>query len=85
MTAEEKLTYWDPAARSIFWKVRGTEAANQALGKTLGLSDYKDWVHRDPEEDFPMSDDLKGLLTLLAGPHGLSILKAYRIKKGLKK
>jgi hypothetical protein len=55
------------------------------LDKALGITEYRQFYHRSALLDYPIAEDLKKLLVMLAGPHGKSILKAYRIQKGLEK
>ena len=51
----------------------------------LGLNfTFAAWV-KNPTNVQPMPDDLKKLLIALAGPHGDTVLKVYRIQHGLEK
>lgn len=76
MISGEMDTYWIPAARNLglnYWS---------ELDNALGVDEYR--VGR-PFSHEPLPQDLKKLLVMLAGPHGKTILKAYRIQKGLEK
>lgn len=53
------------------------------LDKALGITEYREFFPRPASLDKPMNEELKKLLVLLAGPHGKTILKVYRIRKGL--
>lgn len=54
------------------------------LDKALGITEYHDFYRSRQEDDTPLPEELKKLLLMLAGPHGKTILKVYRIRKGLK-
>ena len=43
---------------------------------------YK-WANRETRKDYPMRVEMRDLLIKLASPHGKTIAKMYRIKKGL--
>lgn len=52
----------------------------------LGVNDFYDFLKRNAYYDKKMSEGpFKELLKKLGGPHAKTILKAYRIKKGLEK
>lgn len=53
--------------------------------KLLGITEYEKYRSTTASLDEPLPEPLKELLIKLAGPHGKTILKAYRIKKGLEK
>ena len=88
MRSKEVADFWIPAMERIFstgsnfW--RTVDNAHQ-LDRALGVMDYHDfWISKLPDEDKPLlSEDLKRVLIMLAGPHSKSVLKAYRIVKGL--
>lgn len=54
-----------------------------ALDKALGVDLYRGYMTRPSTLDFPLPAHWRELLTKLAGPHGKTILRAYRIKRGL--
>lgn len=53
------------------------------LDEALGCNAWADYCNRGHSEDKPMSPEFRNLLEMLSGPHGLTILKAYRAKRGL--
>lgn len=84
MNMDDSSDYWWPAAEALI-PVLKKPSYNQAemLDDLLGVTMFADYCKRRSEEDFPLSEEWKVLLTALAGPYGQTILKAYRIKKGL--
>lgn len=91
MTSSDVLCYWRPAAQALYGKFTHDsleiEEKLKRLDRDLGLKgpeSYSAYLGRAIHHDMPMSDDLRHLLKLITGEHGKTILKAYRIKKGLK-
>lgn len=89
MTSEEFRIYWLPAYFNLKEigclqeadRDTGAFGANgTAMDKLLGVTQWE--AFGDVLQD-NMPDDLKKLLSMLAGPHGKTILKAYRIRRGL--
>lgn len=85
----EEIDYYRDAAMNVMYEIpRGNSASgwNQflELDKALGITEYRDFYVSRQEDDTPLAEELKKLLLMLAGPHGKTILKAYRIRKGLK-
>lgn len=86
MTSWDIRNYWRPAAIALFglsFDSAENEAKLYHLDEMLGIKEYSKYMRRPVTQDYPMSDELKNLLMLLVGPHGKTILKVYRIKKGL--
>ncbi len=91
MTGEELQELWLPAAQRLFGEAKvgaSTSFNNYALhgkklDKLLGIDDYHIFILCPSYKDTESSEDLKKLLRALAGPHGKTILKMYRIQKGL--
>lgn len=80
--------YYAPACKNLFGDFDVDDlATRQSLYKKLdaaiGVIEYYSWCFTPEFHDMPLSNDLKWLLTNLAGPHGKTILKMYRIKIGL--
>lgn len=71
--------YWLPAAENLFT----TPDACSRLDYALGMAEYHSYCRTKSKYDVEMSNELKNLLRLLAGEHGQTILKMYRIKRGL--
>lgn len=85
----EDLTYFYEAAINTMDEIPPTISPSgwnqmKELDKALGVTEYRDYYNRSADKDTPMDEELKKLLVMLAGPHGKTILKAYRIRKGLK-
>lgn len=81
--------YWIPAAENILdfdWsltiKKQDDEFFTQ-LDKLLGVDIFTRYNPRDPDSDRPLPDDWKRFLTMLASPHGKTILKMYQAKYGV--
>jgi hypothetical protein len=88
MTSKEKLYYFEPAAVNLYYQICGPDGiyiyfACVALERALGWNDYSNCIY-SPNHKHNLSPEKRDLLELLAGPHGLSILKMYRIKNNLK-
>ncbi len=93
MNAKDYANYWVPACKNLFDERMyrlgdGQEEiyswASQ-LETALGIGNLTAYWQRTAREDYPMSTELRELLTKLAGPHGKTVLKTYRIQKGLEK
>lgn len=80
MNREDRRAYWYPAVENLFPNALD---GDRALEKALGIKTYSEYCMREEIHDYPLSEEWVTLLTQLAGPHGHTILKAYRIKKGL--
>lgn len=78
MTPTEMRELWVPAKRAL--KIDSFE-----LEAALGIEVWSNFTQNSPvvRPDPPLSEELALVLRQLAGPHGPTILKAYRIKKGL--
>jgi hypothetical protein len=92
VTVNECEKYWHPAAKNVCNEpsVRSPNASRLTRGfrldTALGVRIYHEYIHTvDTGSDEPLSYEWKKLLTSLAGPHGKTILKIYRIQKGLDK
>lgn len=87
MTSDEYDLLWIPACRSLGLipnnKGRWIGKGSDILDDLLGVTEFKNWLPRPLLGETPMQQDLKNLLRGLSGPHALTILRAYRIKKGL--
>lgn len=76
MTTNEYNKYWLPAAEAL-------GIFDHRLDTLLGVEECFNWCRRTEDKDTHLSKGMKELLIKLAGPHGRTILKAYRIKKCL--
>jgi hypothetical protein len=81
MHVEDYLEYWAPAVDNLFpgsWVYPANTSVDKSkrLATALGI-EYPLGNHR-------LDDGLRELLIKLKGPHGKTILKMYRIQKGLK-
>ena len=77
MTFEEALKYMMPAVLNLY----NTDSLDDwsKLAEELGiLKEYEHYQERHEREDTPMSDELKDLLTKLAGPYGKVVLAAFK-------
>lgn len=86
MLPREILQYWQPAALNLYRAdnpMMDLSTMYNKLDEVLGVNLYRTAyiAHPDPREALP--EEMKHLLTALAGPHGKTILRAYRIQKGL--
>lgn len=79
MTTEELTDYWIPACMGLGW------VAPSRLDGALGIDEYAKFMANTAINDRHMSSELRILLIKLAGPHGKTILRAFRIRKGLEK
>jgi hypothetical protein len=83
MTMVEYAVFWTPAANRVC-SSRCNEKGEENLALLLGMQPaFVAFLNRPGEKDWPMSEELKELLIKLAGPHGATVLKIYRIQKGL--
>lgn len=87
MNQKDRIIYYTPAAWNLFDDTASqyNASSHYALDEALGYPYYDEYCKRRHEDDFPLDDDMRELLIKLAGPHGKTILKMYRIKKGLDK
>lgn len=82
----EVIKYWLPAVGNLLDKPSNHVLVSDCheLDQLLGVDFYRKFkTAHDLKEAPVMNAKLKRLLTALAGPHGKTLLKAYRIKKGL--
>lgn len=70
------IKHFVPAMLTLYSRSSGPF---RSLCRDLGLP-YKDWG----DIPVPLPDELRALLEKLSGPHAKTILKAYRIQRGLK-
>ena len=88
MTHDDLIKYFRPAAAACFPKIDRNEIGQNgahyllALDKALGRNMYKLYYTRKFSNDGPIRPQTRELLRKLAGPHGKTILKMYRIQKG---
>ena len=82
MNRDDSFQYWWPAVANIIDSDLYAHKA-KLLDKALGVTIYSDYMSRPEHMDYPLSDEMKELLVKLAGPHGRTVLRAYRIRKGL--
>lgn len=81
MNLNDCSEYWYPACKNLFGS--STIATAKQLDRALGSAIFSEYLPRPLVEDFPLNDEMKMLLTKLAGPHGKTLLRAYRARKGL--
>lgn len=88
-TSKDIVLYWMPAAYNLFENDHSSglgarlRSKLNTLGLILGTTEIADyWLLPEPELK-PTSEELKSLLTAFAGPHGQTLLKAYKIRRGL--
>ncbi len=84
MTSEELGKYYIPAIKMVVpsYNSYATVADAEELDRLLGTSIYQEWVANRPGRH-PLPEELKQLYIKLSGPHGRTVLKAWRILKGL--
>lgn len=87
MNYTDKFKYWLPVINRIEtdmdWDTWGTTA--HWLENQLGTTMHREYMTRDSHLDFPMSDEWVELFRKLDSPHWRTVLKAYKIQKGLEK
>lgn len=91
MNHHDLIDYWIPACESVYtdgltplpMNVRDRIDFYHRLDKDLDIREYHFYRVNPPQDDKPISADLRELLIKLAGPHGKTILKAYQIRKGI--
>lgn len=76
MNTDDFYDYFNPACVNL-------DIAKADLDNHLGIAEYTKWSRSPPDLGKPMSSKLKALFKALQGPHGATILKAFRIQKGL--
>lgn len=83
MTLDESAQYWRPAANRF--RGPGDEdylafSNSKRLAQFLGFTytHANDWMH------ITLTPELKGSLVAISGPHGDAIIKAMKIRRGLK-
>ncbi len=82
MTLDELRKYLLPALRGL--GLQETIFNAEKLDEMLSVDWYKNYHHSKKGEIPPsLSEEAKTLYRGLAGPHAQTILKAYRIRKGL--
>ncbi len=77
MNAEDQWNLWQDVADKL------CDGDGESLDDLLGITEFNGYCNRPATEDYPMSSELRSLLLGLLGPYSETILKAYRIKKGL--
>jgi len=77
MTTFEFQEFWVPACTAL--KVTSLE-----LDVLIGSEEWSIFNKRMSWEDTPLPENLKQLLVMLAGPHGPTILRAYRAKHDIR-
>jgi hypothetical protein len=70
--------YWNLASAIPNFYSRFDKPHSSYIANALGFSDHTGISQHEGNKD------LENLLEMLAGPHGPTILKMYRIQKGLK-
>lgn len=79
MTPDDFHGYWAPACRALADTPLADFAGSKLIAEVLGL----EYPHSGYWQEIPLTEEMKGLLCALAGPHGQTLLKVYRIRKGL--
>ncbi len=88
MTSEELHLYWDPACKRLGLYPEEGRLVNltaifgtfEKLDSLLGTKHFYSW-RRDTNS--PLDSETIQLLQQLAGPHGKTVLRVYRIRAGL--
>lgn len=80
MTFDEISKYMVPALKNIYGRSNVSDA--EELYKLLNSDEYDAYTYR--RDSSSMSEDHKRLLTMLAGPHWQTVLRAYQIQHNLK-
>lgn len=83
MTVSDLYNYYVPASRSLFGYNPVMSVSLALLDQALGIAAYATYMRTEYVNDSPLDEEIRQLLIKLAGPHGKTILKAYRIRKGL--
>lgn len=84
MTAYEFEHYWAPARDALYPNLHESRLeASIKMRSLLGSRAYIEHRQYFLDSDYPMSEELKSILRLLNSPHAQTILKVYRIKKGM--
>ena len=89
MTTDDFVQYWKPACVNLI--KLGIISGNQYTGgrpldTLLGVDEYRQWFPTSSLHGTdPLPDELKNVCRYLQGPHAVTILKAFRIRKGLDK
>lgn len=81
MTCEEIIELLVPALQGL--GRASTVGQAKLLDQETGVDYYHQYSMSRSIEHVPLPEDYANLLRQLAGPHAHTILKAYRIKKGL--
>lgn len=82
MTYDEVHEYLTPAMRGL--GIENTISEGLRLDQELGIDAYGNYYHSEYDRDYKtLTPELKNLYRALAGPHGRTVLKMWRIKKGL--
>lgn len=83
MTNDEIHTLYIPACQNVMSPIESWVSMKNAedFDKLLSINEYELWVNKIRN---PLPDELRNLLIGLAGPYHVAILKAYKIRKGLK-
>ena len=88
MRTEDVTNFWIPAMEALFKEGDHMWCSSLyaiKLDDLLGVRVYNEFWNSKLhfEGRAPLSDDLKQVCRMLAGPHAKAVLKAYRIVKGL--
>ncbi len=83
MTHQELRDYLIPACKKVIkdYSPYVSVVDAEELDRLLGLKTYHDYCLNDGRK--PLPEEVRQLYIKLAGPHGRTILKAWRILKGL--
>lgn len=82
----DTIHLWCQVAENLFGLGQGTEHGWSnciELDKVLGVTEYRDFYPRAYSLDTIMDPDLVRLLEKLTGPHAKTILRAYKIQRGI--
>lgn len=81
MTYDDVIELLVPALQGL--GRASTVGQAKLLDQETGVDYYHQYSTLQPMRHVPLPEDYANLLRQLAGPHAHTILKAYRIKKGL--
>lgn len=89
MTSDEFVKYYEPAFKRWFG-ISGRNYLQDNLvlelkdfDEILGMKLFSGWYQNPSSKDIPISKEEVNLLVALDSPHCHSILKVWRIRKGL--
>lgn len=82
MTLLELYELWLPVCVKLFGGE--TQEDRKLLDELLGVKEFDRYLqNKFHYEDVPMSEDVKSILVMILGPHGETMVKVWRIRKGL--